>query len=487
MSQHYGLVNRITISAFVAILLIAAIVTPRLYGRVGAVKATAVQAGVTTVNSASYSGLTARGSIVAAFGTNLATMTASATSLPLPTNLAGTSVTIVDANGTSFPAPLFFVSALQVNYLIPNNAAVGAATVTVVSPIATQTGSLNILNSGAGIFTANASGTGVAAASVSYDGGRNFQNIFGPMANAVPVIVFPPFRPTILSIFGTGFQNASNVSVNFGGIVVPVTVNGMPVNAMSFAGAQGQFLGLDQINVPVPSNVQSGMVSVTVIADNSTSNSFTVNFAGATPANQPNALSVSDVQTLLVQAAVRAQQLGRPSTIAVVDREGNPLGVFQMNGAPTLTTIVSPGKGPDPDSLINLQVPSQLAAISKAGTAAFFSTNTGSAISSRTASFIVQEHLPPGVPGVERGALFGVQFSQLPCSDVRQAALPLGLAGDPGSAAIYKNGQMAGGIGVESDGIYSLDLNPNDDDQPVDEDVAVAGTRGFEAPTFLRS
>src|SRR5262245_11813857 len=113
MSQHYGLVNRITISAFVAILLIAAIVTPRLYGRVGAVKATAVQAAVTTVNSASYSGLTARGSIVSAFGTNLATTTASATSLPLPTNLAGTSVTIVDANGTSFQAPLFFVSGLQ--------------------------------------------------------------------------------------------------------------------------------------------------------------------------------------------------------------------------------------------------------------------------------------------------------------------------------------------------------------------------------------
>src|SRR5262245_19797725 len=112
MSQYYGLVNRITISAFAAILLIAAIVTPRLYGRIGAAKAAALRNAVVTVNSASYfAGVpVARGSIASAFGTNLTTGTASALTLPLPTNLNGTTLTITDSAGNVIPAQLLFVS-----------------------------------------------------------------------------------------------------------------------------------------------------------------------------------------------------------------------------------------------------------------------------------------------------------------------------------------------------------------------------------------
>ncbi len=70
-------------------------------------------------------------------------------------------------------------------------------------------------------------------------------------------------------------------------------------------------------------------------------------------------------------------------------------------------------------------MPASFAAISKAGTAAFFSTQ-GSAITTRTASFIIQEHFPPLVSSQPGGPLFGVQFSQLPCSDVKIPNLPLG-------------------------------------------------------------
>ena len=57
--------------------------------------------------------------IAAAFGTGLATTTSAATTLPLPTQLAGTTVKIKDSAGIERLAPLFFVSPTQVNYQIP--------------------------------------------------------------------------------------------------------------------------------------------------------------------------------------------------------------------------------------------------------------------------------------------------------------------------------------------------------------------------------
>jgi uncharacterized protein GlcG (DUF336 family) len=66
------------------------------------------------------------------------------------------------------------------------------------------------------------------------------------------------------------------------------------------------------------------------------------------------------------------------------------------------------------------------------------------------------------------------------------ANLPLGLAGDPGGVPIYKNGVAVGGIGVEGDGFYSIDINPQDFDQPLEEIIAVAGTLGFEPPPIIR-
>ena len=58
-----------------------------------------------------------------------------------------------------------------------------------------------------------------------------------------------------------------------------------------------------------------------------------------------------------------------------------------------------------------------MAAIAKAVTAAYLSTE-GNAFSTRTASQIVQEHFNPQDNLQPAGPLFGVQFSQLPCSDL---------------------------------------------------------------------
>ncbi len=194
-------------------------------------------------------------------------------------------------------------------------------------------------------------------------------------------------------------------------------------------------------------------------------------------------LSSSEVQTLIAQAVSAAAQLNRPVTVAVVDREANVLGVFKMTGAPTNTLIR--GGGTNGQGLEGLSVPSTLAAISKAGTAAIFSTS-GNAFTTRTASFIVQEHIPPGVDNRPGGPLYGVQFSSLPCSDIKIPGLPLGLSADSGSMPIYRNGVAIGGIGIEGDGLYTLDKDPSDFDQPFEEVIAVSAIRGFETPALIR-
>jgi len=194
-------------------------------------------------------------------------------------------------------------------------------------------------------------------------------------------------------------------------------------------------------------------------------------------------LSSTDVQTILQQAASAAASLGKAVTIVVTDREGNILGFFAMSGAPATTTIRSVGAAGQ--GLEGTVAPAAEAATAKAATAAFFST-TGNAFSTRTAGFIIQEHFPPGISFRAGGPLYGVQFSSLPCGDIKKPSARLGLSGDPGGLPIYKDGLAAGGIGVEGDGVYTVDRDPTDNDQPFEELIAASGIRGFEAPAGIR-
>ena len=137
------------------------------------------------------------------------------------------------------------------------------------------------------------------------------------------------------------------------------------------------------------------------------------------------------------------------------------------------------------------QVPAVLAAISKAGTGAYLSSQ-GQAFSTRTASLIVQEHFYPQERRQPAGPLFGVQFSQLPCGDILKQSvgprpLPLGLSADPGGIPLYKAGDVVGGVGVELDGAYTLDRNVFDRDNSPEERVAMAAAFGFEVPRDRRA
>jgi len=213
-----------------------------------------------------------------------------------------------------------------------------------------------------------------------------------------------------------------------------------------------------------------------------------------TPVPGPaNFLSVADVEKVIAQAVAEAQAQKAQGTIAVVDRVGNVLGVFRMNGATGFK--ISSGTGVQGGlEGYNIFNPG-LGAISMAITGAYLSSS-GNGFTTRTASQIIQQHFNPEENKQPGGPLFGVQYSQLTCSDlirhpsdgtVGPKPAPLGLAAEPGGLPLYKNGVVVGGIGIMATGLYSLDLDVLDVDTNVNEVIAGAGSRGFETPTDRRA
>jgi uncharacterized protein (TIGR03437 family) len=233
------------------------------------------------LSAASYaSGSLAQESIVSAFGTNLATSAQPAKAVPLPVVLSGTTVGVEDAAGVLRLAPLFYAGPGQVNYELPPGLAAGAARVTVFSGTGnTSASTVQIAPIAPGLFTANANGTGVAAAvaiRAAQNGTQTVLNVFqcdsaGKNCTAAPLDLGADTDQVIVSLFGSGIRNRSALSAvtcAIGGASAPV----------SFAGPQGTFVGLDQVNVTVPNSLRGrGVVDVVLTVDGQTAN--TVNLA----------------------------------------------------------------------------------------------------------------------------------------------------------------------------------------------------------------
>ncbi len=196
-----------------------------------------------------------------------------------------------------------------------------------------------------------------------------------------------------------------------------------------------------------------------------------------------NALTADDVEEVIERAVSRAQQLGVAATISVVDREGNLLSVVRMDGG--LETVDISAGGTGGLEQVDGVVSTSLIAATKAGTGAFLSTSRGNAFTTRTAGHIIQTHFPPGVRFQDGGPLFGVQLSSLPTSDVNR--LPLGLSADPGGLPLYRGGELIGGVGVEVDGIYTVDSTRIDGSATVEEKIALAGQATLTPPANIRA
>ncbi len=218
-------------------------------------------------------------------------------------------------------------------------------------------------------------------------------------------------------------------------------------------------------------------------------------------------LTLTDVQTILSQSVSRAVEVSPNALIAIVDNNGIVLAIWSVSGA--TPNVVAVG-----------------AAVREAGTASFLSSDQ-SALSSRTAQFIVQQHVPPGISNRPPGPLVGVEFSQLWLtldginifrSDVNRfkgkdafppyngsvpASLGLGvpntrLGARCSSAALFKFDStlghvvMVGGIGVYPSPIVCVDQEVSDAFKVElknevagsnhEEQVAIAGAIGFQPP-----
>jgi uncharacterized protein (TIGR03437 family) len=235
---------------------------------------------VVSVSAANYSraGLASEG-IAAAFGTGLATSTQAAATLPLPTTLGGTTVTVRDSRGVERAAPLFFVSPGQVNYQIPPETAAGPATVTITSGDGTiSLGTEQIALVAPSLFAANSDGQGAAAAYAVRlrDGLQTIEQVFEFSAAqnkfiTKPLDVGPAGDVVVLVLFGTGIRGRSAqtaISCQLGG----------QAGEVQYASVAPGFVGLDQVNVVVPRSLAGrGEIDVALTADGKAANTVKIN------------------------------------------------------------------------------------------------------------------------------------------------------------------------------------------------------------------
>ncbi|MGH8336352.1 MAG: hypothetical protein ACRETL_05915, partial [Gammaproteobacteria bacterium] len=164
----------------------------------------------------------------------------------------------------------------------------------------------------------------------------------------------------------------------------------------------------------------------------------------------------------IVQAAASA--VNAPYVVAVTNREGDILAVFQKPGFPPAST-----------GNFSQTVDTNELAVSLARTGAFFS-NDQAPLSSRTVRFISGAHFPPGVMDTANAALYGIENTNRGCTLSTNfnpgESLPparsinginhgLGVATgkfgvndsdpnalNPGGVPIFKNGVLLGGVGI---------------------------------------
>ena len=178
-------------------------------------------------------------SLVSIFGTNLAEGSEAVVSLPLPTRLAGTTVT---ADGE--PIPLLFAGPGQINAYLPAGL-VGLVQIRVSNPLGEHTINLLLDVAVPAIFSIDGTGTGLAAA---------IDAVSGELLSATN----PVSRGGFVSLFVTGLgETTSSNGFEVAKRTPAVTVGGAAARVL-FAGRAPGFVGLNQVNIEIPTEVNPG-------------------------------------------------------------------------------------------------------------------------------------------------------------------------------------------------------------------------------------
>jgi uncharacterized protein (TIGR03437 family) len=227
------------------------------------------------LSAASGDARLAPGQIVSIYGRGLATSTGSPGGAS-STSFSGTSILVTDAAGVSRPATLFYVSPVQINAMIPEGTALGAATLSVRGQDG-PLGSIPIAVSAiapALFLVGNPPIRPVAALAFYY-------SFIGPITGQPAVFQCDPAGncatvpidiaggdQLILWMYATGIHHGGKVTCRIGN--TDVTVLGM---------AATQYPGEDQVNVLVPRSLAgSGLQQIVLTVDGVASNAAPISF-----------------------------------------------------------------------------------------------------------------------------------------------------------------------------------------------------------------
>ena len=212
-------------------------------------------------------GFIARGSLISIFGVDFTDTTAIATTVPLPTELGGVTVTIGGEK-----AKLLYVSPGQINLQVPDALANMEQDTVIFStrPYPQSIfGKISIFDTSPGLFSANSDGTGAAAASVIYVTGTTLRYdvaatcLPGQRCTTKPIDVRAADN-VFLELYGSGIRYYhSLIQAEIAGIEAEVT----------YGGAHCCFVGVDQVNVKIPKIlVARGEVDLRLIVDGNPAN-----------------------------------------------------------------------------------------------------------------------------------------------------------------------------------------------------------------------
>jgi uncharacterized protein (TIGR03437 family) len=220
----------------------------------------------TAVNGATFTNnvAIAPGAIVTIFGSNLAVGAVSAPGAPYPTVIGETSVTF---NG--IPAPLFYVSASQINAQAPYTLGLGTASIQVtrgsmVSPV----GEVNVAYVSPGIFIVNqATNQGAILRYPAYSlvGSSN------PARTGDTVLIYATGLGPLQVPVASGVASPAVAT-----IALPVVKIGGVNATVSYSGLAYGFAGLYQLNVVVPPGLTAGNLAVQITTSGMSSNVATM-------------------------------------------------------------------------------------------------------------------------------------------------------------------------------------------------------------------
>ena len=257
------------------------------------------------VNAASFvpvglpGGDIAQGSMFAVFGQNMGpTIPVTATTWPLPTSggLGGVTVQVTDSAGQTRYAILLFVSAGQINAVLPSATALGQASIKVTyggQTSAPQT--FNVVARSVGLFSLNVAGSGPGVVVDYHGSGYSYSNL-GNSAYPGDVVVL---WGTGLGALPSGDETQPPPQTNLGA-VAEVWVGGqqVPTANIQYEG-RSTFAGEDQVNFQLPADVPVGCyVPVVLRAGGVVSNITTISIASSGGACSTDSLSASDLETV---------------------------------------------------------------------------------------------------------------------------------------------------------------------------------------------